>query len=298
MLTTTHTRPAPLPWLATLIALIVGLMPFLVSLAIRHNLSTLSESSRAMTYASAVASLIFRGGMAFLVAQWHGERHGRLAFQRPAIVLSLFGIFLLCWQGVQVGASMLMYRLTTSGMPMSTLIVVSSLLYPLLQALGTWLAWMLAARIMRKDALPWPSFNARWRTAGLAAWTLASVLAMLAPMAVSAVTSLGLDSYALGAAAYAGAALIPVALAFLGAWLGLPRYLAGIHGWRLLGATAGAFASGGWLIYRGIDRLAGLPLDTAMGALLLGLGAVLLCLFAFWAWIYAFYAGLRRTAAP
>ncbi|MGO4701726.1 hypothetical protein [Dyella sp. 2RAB6] len=298
MLTTASVRPAPLPWLATVVALIVGVVPFLFSLAVQRGWPALSEGARAIAYASTAGSLVFRAGVAFLVAQWHGERHGQLAFQRPAIVLSLFGVFLLCWQGVQIGAVALMVRLATAGTSMQIMLAASSLLYPLLHALGTWLAWIIAARIMRKEALPWPSFNARWRTAGLAAWVLASVLAMLTPVAMSTLTSLGLDSYALAAASYAAVALIPVALAFVGAWLGLPRYLAGIHGWRWLGATVGALASGAGAIYRASGMLAGLPLDTAMGPVLVGSGGLLLCLFVFWAWTFACYTGLHRTAAP
>lgn len=296
MLATTHARPAPLPWLATLVALIVGVVPFLISLSVQHGLSAMSEGARAVAYASTAGSLVFRAGVAFLIAQWHGERHQRLAFRNPAIVLSLFGVFLLCWQGVQIGAVMLVARVASSGVQMRSLLVMSTVLYPLLHAFGTWLAWIIASRTMRNDALPWPTFNARSRTAGLAAWMLASVLAMLTPMAMSMLASLGLG-YSIAAAGYAGVALFPVAFAFLGAWLGLPRYLAGIHGWRLLGATVGTLASGAWLIYRAMDTLAELSLDSVMGTVLLGIGGVLLCLAAFWAWTWAFYASLRRGAA-
>lgn len=296
MLTTAHARPAPLPWLATLIALIVGVVPFLISLAVQHGFSAMSEGARAIAYASAVGSLVFRAGVAFLVAQWHGERHGQLAFRRPAIVLALFGVLLLCWQGVQIGAASLMVRLAMTGSSMRIMLAASSVLYPLLHALGTWLAWIIAVRIMRQEALPWPSFNARWRAAGLAAWTLASVLAMLAPATVAMINTLGIDGYALALASYAGAAVIPIMLAFAGAWLGLPRYLAGIHGWRLLGATVGALVSGGWLAYRGSDVLGSLPLDALLSVVVTIGASLLLCLGAYWVWTFALYTGLRRGA--
>jgi len=296
MLTTAHARPAPLPWLATLIALIVGVVPFLISLAVQHGFSAMSEGARAIAYASAVGSLVFRAGVAFLVAQWHGERHGQLAFRRPAIVLALFGVLLLCWQGVQIGAASLMVRLAMTGSSMRIMLAASSVLYPLLYALGTWLAWIIAVRIMRQEALPWPSFNARWRAAGLAAWTLASVLAMLAPATVAMINTLGIDGYALALASYAGAAVIPIMLAFAGAWLGLPRYLAGIHGWRLLGATVGALVSGGWLAYRGSDVLGSLPLDALLSVVVTIGASLLLCLGAYWVWTFALYTGLRRGA--
>jgi hypothetical protein len=296
MLTTAHTRPAPLPWLATLIALIVGVVPFLISLIVQHGVSAMSEGARAVAYTSVAGGLVLRGGVAFLVAQWHGERYGQLAFQRPAIVLSLFGLFLLCWQGLMMTIVSLMYRLTASGVPMQAMVAVSSLLYPLLHALGTWLAWLIATAIMRREALPWPSFNARWRAAGLAAWTLASVLAMLAPMAVTMVNTLGIDGYALALASYAGAAVLPIVLAFAGAWLGLPRYLARIHGWRLLGATMGALVSGGWLAYRGFDVLGSLPLDALLSVVVTVGASLLLCLGAYWVWTFALYTGLRRGA--
>lgn len=294
MLTTAHARPAPLPWLATLIALIVGVVPFLISLAVQHDFSTMSEGARAIAYASAAGSLVFRAGVAFLVAQWHGERHGQLAFRRPAIVLALFGVLLLCWQGVQIGAASLMVRLAMTGSSMRIMLAASSVLYPLLHALGTWLAWIIAVRILRQEALPWPSFNARWRAAGLAAWTLASVLAMLAPATVAMINTLGIDGYALALASYAGAAVIPIMLAFAGAWLGLPRYLAGIHGWRLLGASIGALVCGGWLAYRGFDLLGSLPLDALLSVLVTVGASLLLCLGAYWAWTFALYTGLRR----
>ena len=296
MLTTAHARPAPLPWLATLIALIVGVVPFLISLAVQHGFSAMSEGARAIAYASAVGSLVFRAGVAFLVAQWHGERHGQLAFRRPAIVLALFGVLLLCWQGVQIGAASLMVRLAMTGGSMRIMLAASSVLYPLLHALGTWLAWIIAVRILRQEALPWPSFNARWRAAGLAAWTLASVLAMLAPATVAMINTLGIDGYALALASYAGAAVIPIMLAFAGAWLGLPRYLAGIHGWRLLGASIGALVCGGWLAYRGFDLLGSLPLDALLSVVVTIGASLLLCLGAYWVWTFALYTGLRRGA--
>lgn len=297
MLTTASARPAPLPWLAAAIALIVSLVPFLISLIVLHRLSALSESARAMAYASAAGSAVFRVGLAFLIAQWHGERHEQLAFRRPALVLSLFGVFLLCWQGVQIGAAMALVRLTLSGASMQTMMIVSSLVYPLLHALGTWLAWMIAARIMRKDALPWPSFNARWRAAGLTAWSLASVLAMLAPMMMAALASSGIDSYTLAAAGYAGAVMIPVALAFAGAWLGLPRYMAGIHGWRWLIAAIGALISNALLAYVCFGFFVEVVLDTVAMTVLIGVFCALLCLGTYWVWTFALYTGLRRAAA-
>lgn len=296
MLTTTHARPSPLPWYAAAVALIIGLAPLLFSLVSPHGLSSLNERMRAITLMSTLGSVVFRVGATFFVAQWHGERYGRLAFQRPALVLALFGVFMLCWQLVVMAAATLPMRLAADATSMRLVLLVSSVLFPLLHALGIWLSWLLAAWIMRKEALPWPPANLRWRAAGLAAWTLASLLAQLTPMAVVMVNTLGIDGYALAAASYAGAAVIPIMLAFAGAWLGLPRYLAGIHGWRLLGATVGALVCGGWLAYRGFDLLGSLPLDALLSVLVTVGASLLLCLGAYWAWTFALYTGLRRGA--
>ena len=291
-------RPSPLPWFAAGVALVAGSVLFLISVAL-GRLSSLSDGPRAMAYVSFAGGLVFRAGLAFLIAQWHGERHGRLACRRPLTLLALFALFLLCWQMLQGQLMATAFQWAGSATLKRALLVFSSVIYPVLHIIGTWLSWMGAAWILRKDAVPCPPAPMRLRTSGLIAWMPASVLLMLMPMGVSMFTVYGVD-YALAATSYAGAIAAPVLVAFAGAWLGLPRRLARVHGWRLLGSGLGAMASAGYVLYRGFDLAAqAVPLlhtDVTVTTALFALASAVVGLGAFWLWTFALYAGLRTAA--
>ena len=289
-------RPSPLPWLAAGVAVVTGSAPFLISLAM-GRLSSLEDDARAMAYASFAGGQVLHAGLAFLVAQWHGERYGRLAFRRPFAPLALFALFLLCWQMLQGQLMSAAFGWASSTTLRHAFLAFSSAIYPVLHIVGTWLSWTGAAWILRSDALPWPPIPVRLRTSGLIAWMPAGVLLMLMPMGMSMFTVYGVDR-ALAAGSYAGAIVVPVLLAFAGAWLGLPRHLTRIHGWRLLGAGLGAMASAGYLLYRGFVLAAqGVPLlrtDVTLTATLFALAGAVVGMGAFWLWTFALYASLRR----
>jgi len=293
-------RPSPLPWLAAAVALSLGLAIFLATVLLRHGLAALDERARAMAYAAALGNLTFRAGMAFLVAQWHGERHGRLAFRRPALVLALFALFLLGWQVLQIELIDGVLRLVAAASLTRLALVALPFAYPLLHAVSTWLAWVLATWIMRGDALPRPPANVRWRAAGLMTWLLASALLICMPMGMSMAQVYGSMDGTTAAAGYLGAIAVPLALAFVGAWLGAPRFLAHIHGWRLLGAGIAAPVSCAALLFYGFGTAADaaplLRMEPSLAATLLAAAGAALCLLAYWLWTLLCYAGLRRTA--
>lgn len=292
-------RPPVLPWFAAAVAAVVSSLPFLLSLILRRG-QPVNENVLAMAWVSAATGVAFSAGASFLVAQAHGERHGRLAFRRPAIVLALFALFLLIWSALQIElVSLLVHQLTSSEPMAQAVLKISGVFYPVLRGLGIWLTWVLAASIMHKDALPSPPANLRWRAAGLLAWTLASVVLIFMPMGVAMFTVYGID-YATAIASCAAAAAVPIVLAFAGAWLGLPRRLTHIHGWRLLGTAFCALASGGYLLYR-IFKLAADALPARMEGVLavpfFAVASALLCLATYWLWTLPFYAGTRRPPA-
>lgn len=292
-------RRSPLPWLAAAVALSLGLAIFFATVLLRHGLSSLDERARAMAYAAALGNLTFRAGVAFLVVQWHGERHGRLAFRRPALVLALFALFLLGWQIVQAGLIDGAIRLAAAASLTRVALVVLPFAYPLLHAFSTWLAWMAAAWIMRREARPQSPANLRWRAAGLMAWLLASALLLCMPMGMSMAAQYGAVDDLAAAAGYLGMAAVPLIFAFAGAWFGMPRLLTRIHGWRWLGAAMAAPVSCAAVIFYGFDAVADamplLRMEPSLAATLLAVAGAALCLFAYWLWTLLFYAGLHRS---
>lgn len=294
-------RPSALPWYAAATSLGVGLVPFLVTVAVQWPRSLPDDQALWFSYASFVANLVFRTGVAFLIAQWYGERHDCLAFRRPAAVLAIFALGLLCWLAVQMGVTTGLLHLLTGSIPLSIASALLSLLHPLIQALGVWLSWLAAATLMRKDALPFPPSRVRLRTAGLVAWTVASAQATFLPISLAMIAAYTRESYVLAAAISAVAMVPPMAAAFAGAWMGLPRDLTRIHGGRLLAVTivaAGSTALVLWGLLLGMSRLLSPDIRTsplpatglAVLALAVGMGA-------YYVWTVALYLGVTQRAA-
>lgn len=293
-------RPSALPWYAAATSLAIGLLPFLATLAVQWSRMHADSRMIWISYTSFAGSLVFRTGVAFLIVQWHGERHGCLAFRRPAAVLGIFALGLLCWLAVQMVATTGLLHLLTAGVPVAIASSLLALLHPLIQALGVWLAWIAAAALMRKDAQPFPPSRVRWRTAGLIAWMPASLQALLLPASLIAITTYTGENYALAAALSAGVIITTIAAAFIGAWLGLPRDLARIHGGRLLVVAIAAFATtalvlGGLLF--GIARVfSAAILASALTATGLAVLALAACVGAYYLWTLLLYLGTTRTA--
>lgn len=293
-------RPSSLPWFAALTVLLTGLAPFLVTLAIRGIDLGASAASVAMSYASLVGSLIFRTGIAFLIAQAHGERHGRLAFRRPLAVLAIFALCVLGWQALQIMVGMSLARTLSGSADFSIMVGVLAVFHPFLYVLGIWLSWLIAASAMRKDAQPMPPARVRWRVAGLIAWVSTGMVSLGVP-AMLVYMAMSMDGdYMHAAGAYVGLIAVPFALAFFGAWLGLPRELGRVGGWRVIGVVVAAMLSIALLIYGAyLGTLRGLSGDIAsQPSLAIGLAVFALAacfgMFCLWAWIV--YVAARRQS--
>jgi hypothetical protein len=294
-------RPSNLPWLAALVALLAGLVPFLITLAMRGVDLGTGGAATAVSYASLIGSLIFRMGISFLIVQAHGERHGRLVFRRPLAVLAIFALCLLGWQALQITLTMGLARSLAGEGNFATIASLLAVFHPFLYTLGIWLSWIIAAGAMHKDAQPMPPAQVRWRTAGLIAWISASVLALGTPaMLVYAAMSLDGD-YAQAAIACTGLIAVPAMIAFVGTWLGLPRELNRVGGWRVIGVIFAAVLSTALLVYGAyLGAMRGLSGDIAsQSSLAIGLAVFSLAacfgMFCLWTWIV--YVATRRQAA-
>lgn len=299
-----NSRPTALPWMAAAVAAAVTIVVFLYALHVVSALSSRSDDDRlTFMWSSFISSLVLHAGLAFLIAQWHGERHGQLAFRRRAPLLAIYALFLLAWQAVEVFAVRALVRRLTigalgavgefdnDGTYQGLVLRLSGFVIPVLYILVAWLAWWLATRLLRKDALPGTSsVNVRLRVAGLAAWTLAVLLLFQMPQGVALLQERFDDNPALAVmSGYVGITVILVALAFAGALRGLPRNLGQLHGWRLLGASFAAMITAVALT---LSALGSLQLTGSLMAGLLiviltsGIGA------AYWLWVRVFYAGV------
>lgn len=295
-------RSSSLPWLAALTVLVTGIVPFLVTIAMRGVNLGGQTASVAVSYASLVGSLVFRTGIAFLIVQAHGERHGRLAFRRPLAVLAIFGLCVLGWQALQIALTMGLAHILGGSAHFSVMVGALAVFHPFLYALGTWVSWIVAAGAMGKDAQAMPPASVRWRAAGLVAWILAGLLLTLgAPVMLVYVATFTDGDYAHAAGACLGAVAIPAVLAFLGAWLGLPRELSRVGGWRVIGVMLAAVLSTALLVYGAyLGALRGLSGDLAsQSPLAIGLAVFALAacfgMFCLWAWIV--YVATRRQSA-
>ncbi|KWO10411.1 hypothetical protein DF022_12975 [Burkholderia cepacia] len=248
-----------------------------------------------------IGSLVFRSGLVFLIVRWHGEYRDQLAFRRPALPLTAFALCLLVWQAAQVLVFQALVGMLRGGsLSLTHIVTLIAPVNAVLYALVAWLAWWFVTHLFRNDALPGaPRGNARRRIAGLAAWLFASVLLLFMTQAVMILLDHFDDDLKLVMLNYVGGIVVPAAIVFAGAMLGLPRDLGRLHVRRLLGASLASMVSVLLLAYA-VLRLVGdvLGIASLMSGMmpvvvLAGTGA------AYWVWFRVFYAAVRReTAGP
>jgi len=292
-----------LPWLAALTAALAHVLLFLVNMGLLYARSTpLPPHLALLTMLPAAAGLLTSVWLTFLIAQWQGETRGPLAVRRPVLLLLVFAAARLVW----MFAVVMLYRV----LPLLLIDIIGFQLVGIaivilalpLEAAGVWLAWWLATRLLRNDALPrQPQSTMTPRAAGLIVAGLAVLLAHGAPFAVSATHGL-LNSYGLGLLAYLGTAALVLGLAFAGTMLGLGRDQARVHGGRVLLVTLLAPLSTGlwtygWGLLLAHVLMPALDLPATAAAWIL---LALLCLGivgAYGLWARVFYAGVPRLAA-
>lgn len=295
-------RRSNLPWLAAATAVFIAILPFLFTL--KFMLARRAEGQDPavlwIMLATFGSGLLFKGWVAFLIAQWKGERRGELAFRRPALLMLAFAVGLLVW----VAATTLFYQfafvaLHRSGVNISLMNAVMTLLTPLLNALGIWLAWWIATRLLRKDVLPpLAQPNMAARIAGLAALGLAVVL-LGATILVLPTLMLAVPDTGLSLLVYWSSAIVPVVLAFVGALLGLRGGVHAVYGGRMLGASLAAMVSAGLLSYGCFvltsDLLSPLlGLSARVAATLCAIMLLVAIIGSYWLWTHVFYRGVRR----
>jgi hypothetical protein len=295
----TQSRPGSLPRSAAVIAAAITAAPFLYGFYGLAKGSWLYTDILAMNLSNLISSLVYRTGLVFLIVLWHGEQRDRLAFRRPALLLTIYASCLVAWEIAQILMFRALIQHLNGGSAMTNFIVtMSTLLNAALYALVAWLTWRFITHILRKDALPLaPPGNARRRVAGLAAWLFASVLVSLMTQATPMLLDYFDDDLKLVMLNYIGAIAVPTALVFAGAMRGLPSDLGRLHGWRLLGASLVAMASVSLLGYGAVRVLGNMPGTVNLRSgmltvtLLAGIGV------AHRVWFRVFYAAVRRPAA-
>lgn len=303
-------RNARLPWLAAAAAVLVTILQYGLSLMLvltRSGPEAAGMSQLAMLLLSLTGQFILAGSLAFLIAQWHGERRRELFFGQPWIVVSIFAGVLLLW-GV---LTTLLYQfvlldLIASMKSSSMSLIAMTLIDVPLSAFGTWLAWRLATWLRRTDVLPTPPLASQTvRAAGLVGWVLYALLLITVPLLWPTAGTVNPYEPWQWLLIRAGM-LVPAILAFIGALIGLPRQLPAVRIARLLAASLVALVCSGLLtVGTGVAAIALLMggayggSDSTVIALLIALGGVLLLGIPalYWLWTRVFYASLRRPAA-
>lgn len=291
-----------LPWLAAATAVAVAILPFLFTLKfmLARNAEGQDPALLWIMLATFGSGLLFKGWVTFLIAQWRGERRGELAFRRPALLMLVFAVGLLVW----IALTILLYQLAfatlhQSGVRIDLMNAAMTLLSPLLSTLGIWLAWWVATRLLRNDVLPsLAQPNMAPRVAGLAALSLAVVLLGATPLVLPTLT-LAISDTSLSLLVYWSSAIVPVALAFVGALLGLRGGVPAVHGGRLLGASLVAIVSAGLLSYGSFVLTSDLlrpqfDLSAGVAATLCAVMLLTGIVGCYGLWIHVFYRGVRR----
>ncbi|UXU89743.1 hypothetical protein [Burkholderia sp. S-53] len=294
-----QTRSLSLPGIAALIAALVIAAPFLYGLHVQSTMAPLSADMLSVQLTSFIASLVYRTGVVFLIVRWHGEHRDQLAFRRPALLLTVYALCLLAWQVAQIFIIQSVVRsLANDGARLTVIVTLIAPLSAALYAFVAWFAWWFVTRMFRNDAIPVaPRGHAARRIAGLAAWLFASVLLLFMTQAVTMLLDYYDDDLKLVMLNYLGAVAIPAALAFAGAMLGLPRDLARLHGWRLLGASLVAMASIALLAYGALHLLGNVFGSVSLLSGMLTIVVLAGICVAYWVWFRVFYAPVDRDTA-
>ena len=299
-----------LPWLAAITAMLMVVAWHCVTFGLMM-LRAPSDNEQIFTYLTMTLKtigegLLVQGGLAFLIAQWHGERHQEWAFRRPLMLMAVFAGGLLGWDAVVMVVYRVMFMLlgtTMMGYGVQTGIFALGLA---LDVVGIASSWWLALLVCRKDriAMP-PPAGQRARAAGLAGWMQATAVVVGMSLLYPLVNASDAYSPVIVISTWIGA-LLAGALAFGGAWFGLPRNLSLVRVHRLLGASALAFLCA-YLLLAGVGVVVALLIFGGSGrmgdaiaiAILVALGLIpLLGMLGFqWLWTRVFYAKVRRASA-
>jgi len=298
-----------LPWLAAITSMLVVLVwhcltfGMMVLRAPSDNEQILSFV--AMTIRTVGEGVLVHGGLAFLVAQWRGERSEEWAFRRPLLLAGVFAGGLLVWSLLAMFLYQGLFLLMGPEQMGSWLRIWMFVLGLVIAPLQVWSSWRLALLVCREDAIATPPQSGlRLRAAGLAAWMQAAGTVLGVSMLLPLANAFDAYSPVVWLSSWAGA-LLAGALAFGGAWLALPRHLSRLRAGRLLGAGVLTFVFA-YALAVGVGvaalvlALGGQSMDqTAAIVLMVMLGVLpLLGMFGFqWLWTRVFYAKLRRAAA-
>lgn len=306
----TSAQRSNLPWFAAGTAMLVVLAWRCISFG-TMMLRAPSDNEQilnfvAITLRALGEGWLIQGGLAFLIAQSRGERRQEWAFQRPLLLLGVFAGGLLAWNVLAMfvyqGFFMLLSPEELGRWLRSLMAVLDLALSPLI----VWSSWRLALLVCRDErvAVP-PQSGLRPRAAGLAAWMQAMGVILGVSMLLPLFGSFDMYSTVGWISSWAGA-LLAAALAFGGAWLGLPRELSLVRAGRLFGAGALTFVCANLVL--GAVGVAVLVLIFGGGgradeALLIALFVVLgvlplLGMLGFqWLWTRVLYRKQRRAAA-
>ncbi|MBY8607641.1 hypothetical protein [Burkholderia arboris] len=289
------TRPVSLPGAAALVAALIITVLFLSGLYVQLTRFSLDSQMLAIQLTSFIQNLVFRTGLVYLIVRWYGEHRDQLAFRRPARLLTAYALCLLVWQIAQIFIiQLVVVSLAGNGTHLTAILKLMAPVSAALYAFVAWFAWWFVTRMFRNDALPEaPRGHATRYIAGLAAWLFASVWLLLMTQTVPMLLNTFDDNLVRVMVSYVGALVVPAALIFAGARLGLRRDLVRLHGWRLLGASLAAMASVSVLFYLALQLLDGMlevgVLSGMMAIVVLG-GAFV----AYWVWFRVFYAPVGR----
>ncbi|VBB15569.1 hypothetical protein [Burkholderia stabilis] len=294
-----QTRSVSLPGAAALVAALIITVLFLPSLYVQLTKFSPSSQMVVIQLTSFIQNLVFRTGLVYLIVRWYGEHRDQLAFRRPARLLAAYALCLLVWQVAQIFIiQVMMLSLVGNGAHLTAILTLIAPVSAVLYACVAWLAWWFVTRVFRNDALPAeaPRGHATRSIAGLAAWLFASVWLLLMTQTVPMLLDTFDDDLMRVMFSYVGALVVPAALIFAGARLGLRRDLVRLHGWRWLGASLAAMASTAVLFYLALQLLESLlgvsMLSGVMAIVVLG-GAFV----AYWVWFRVFYAPVGRETA-
>jgi len=299
-----------LPWLAAATAILVVVawhcftFGMMVLRAPSDNEQILAFVT--MTLRTIGEGVLVQGGLAFLIAQWRGERCQEWAYQRPLVLMGVFAGGLLAWNVVVMLLYQVLFQLLGAALISSGIQSVMFVVGLALGVLAVWSSWRLALQICSKDriAMPPPS-GQRARAAGLAAWVQATATIVGVSLLLPLINAHDIYSPVNVLGSWIGA-LLAGALAFGGAWLGLPRNLPLVHLVRLLAAGALTFLCA-YLLVAGVVVVAAIlifggnihvaePVVIAIFAVLVLIP--LLGMLGFqWLWTRVFYRKLRRAAA-
>ena len=296
-----------LPWLAAVTSMLVVLAWQCLSFGLLM-LRAPSDNEQILSFVGMTArnvgeGLLVHGGLAFLVAQWRGERSGEWTFRRPLLLAGVFAGGLVMWNLSAMFLYQGLFALMGPEQLRAWLRVWTFVLGLVVGPLQVWSSWRVALLVCRKDAIATPpQLGLRLRGAGMAAWMQAAGtvlgVSMLLPLANA------FDAYSPVAwlSSWA-AALLAGALAFAGAWLALPRDLSRVRAGRLLGAGMLTFVCA-YALAIGVGvaalvlALGGGSMDQSLAVVLLVVLGVLplLGMFGFqWLWTRLLYGKLRRA---